>query len=62
MIIGHNPGLHELAVALAVDRDGRTDKTLAAAFPTAAAAVFEMNSHGKLKLDRFVAPTRGEPT
>jgi phosphohistidine phosphatase len=60
MIVGHNPGLHELAVALTATGDGSADRSLAASFPTAAAAVFEKNSHGRLKLDRFVTPSRGE--
>ena len=58
MIVGHNPGLHELALSLAADGRNPAAMTLAEAFPTAAAAVFEKAGNGKLKLDRFFVPRR----
>ena len=58
MIVGHNPGLHELAVALSADGRGADARSLAASFPTAAAAVFERSRDGKLRLDRFFVPRR----
>jgi phosphohistidine phosphatase len=58
MIVGHNPGLHELALALAANGRNPAARTLAEAFPTGAAAVFEMTRNGKLKLDRFFVPRR----
>ncbi|HLK25003.1 MAG TPA: histidine phosphatase family protein [Caulobacteraceae bacterium] len=60
MIVGHNPGLHELAVSLGFNPRTRAGRRLAEAFPTAAAAVFEKNRQGRLKLDRFLTPARGE--
>jgi phosphohistidine phosphatase len=58
MIIGHNPGLHELAVALSNGRSSSAAKMLAGSFPTAAAAVFERNDQGEFTLDRFLTPRR----
>ncbi|HXQ12381.1 MAG TPA: histidine phosphatase family protein [Caulobacteraceae bacterium] len=58
MIVGHNPGLHELALALSSARSSGAAKTLAESFPTAAAAVFERNRQGQLTLDRFLTPRR----
>jgi phosphohistidine phosphatase len=58
MIIGHNPGMHELAVALASRQAGGAAAALPGSFPTAAAAVFERNRRGDLKLDRFLTPRR----
>jgi phosphohistidine phosphatase len=44
LLIGHNPGLHELAVALA-EPDTRSSRTLASAkFPTAARASFQIKT------------------
>ncbi len=59
MIVGHNPGLHELALSLVVNRDSRAARSLAHAFPTAAAAVFERKGGG-FRLDRFFTPVRSE--
>jgi phosphohistidine phosphatase len=58
MIIGHNPGMHEFAGALAVaDPHPSVDRAaLMRSFPTAAAAVFEADSQGRLRLSRFLAP------
>ena len=53
MIVGHNPGLHELSLALAANRRGRA---LGDGFPTAAAAVFEIDSDGGYTLERFLTP------
>ena len=62
-IIAHNPGLHELALALISSgaRDGR--EALASNLPTAAAAIVEFAindwSNARFrsgKLDRFVSP------
>jgi phosphohistidine phosphatase len=58
MVVGHNPGLHELALALAANGRNLATRTLAEIFPTAAAAVFEKARNGKLKLDRFFVPRR----
>ncbi|THD51902.1 MAG: histidine phosphatase family protein [Bradyrhizobium sp.] len=41
MIVGHNPGMHELALALAGSGDGAARKALADNLPTSGLAVFE---------------------
>ena len=55
MIVGHNPGLHELAVACAgaaaLDDSGILDS-----FPTSAAAVFSRTGHGGWSLERMMVP------
>jgi phosphohistidine phosphatase len=65
MLIGHNPGLHELAVALAGTQQGipeESAKRLAAGFPTAALVEFAIaNPWRRLDADggrlvRFLAP------
>ncbi|MGF1474359.1 MAG: histidine phosphatase family protein [Geminicoccaceae bacterium] len=43
MVIGHNPGLQELAVELSALKPGEVADEIAAHFPTAAAAIFELN-------------------
>lgn len=58
LLIGHNPGLHELAVALAGDDDER----LKAEFPTASLAEFTVAAPwgavaaGGGRLVRFLSP------
>jgi phosphohistidine phosphatase len=42
LVIGHNPGLHELAVALAVGSPPRLRALLAGKFPTGALATFRI--------------------
>lgn len=58
MLIGHNPGMHELCVRLAAEGDRKDLSQLAAAFPTCALAQFTLNAwqdkRGALK--RFVTP------
>lgn len=63
MIVGHNPGLHELAVALMATGDIDTREQLQERFPTAALAVldFAFKAWSDLhpqsgRLDRFVSP------
>jgi phosphohistidine phosphatase len=41
MLIGHNPGMHELALALAGSGDGAARKALADNLPTSGLAVFD---------------------
>ena len=56
MLVGHNPGIHEVALALVDGRDrSAAAGLLDARFPTAAAAVLEFD------LDRWteVAPGQG---
>ena len=53
IVIGHNPGLHELAVNLLIDGGAsaaRIDQ-MAARFPTATAAAFAVDSGGRASFD-----------
>ena len=43
MVIGHNPGMHDLALALAQPGSSDTDERLARKFPTGAAAVLDFD-------------------
>ncbi len=56
MIVGHNPGLHELALTLMVSPKSRIEQTLAESFPTAAAAVFRLHDDGRFEFERFLTP------
>lgn len=63
MLIGHNPGLHELAVLLAsTSTAGETNHRLAANFPTAALAEFSVATQWQrldaahTRLVRFLTP------
>ncbi|MCK6453942.1 MAG: histidine phosphatase family protein [Alphaproteobacteria bacterium] len=63
MMVGHNPGLHELAVLLAADGEAGPVKQLSAKFPTAAMAeiTVELDRWRDLdaergRLARFVLP------
>ncbi|MGH6958444.1 MAG: SixA phosphatase family protein [Caulobacteraceae bacterium] len=53
MVIGHNPGLHELAVDLLIDADAPSAEIepVAARFPTATAAVYRIDPVGRASLD-----------
>jgi phosphohistidine phosphatase len=63
LVIGHNPGLHEFATALAAPAPGKPDLTrLTEAFPTAALAEFLIPTawhrlaFGTAALQRFLVP------
>ena len=51
MIVGHNPGLHELALQLLGRGGGELES-----FPTAAAAVFEIKAGEPARLQRMLLP------
>ena len=63
MVIGHNPSLHELAVALTATGDIDAREQLQEKFPTSALAVLDfafkdwsdLHPHSA-RLDRFVSP------
>jgi phosphohistidine phosphatase len=57
MVVGHNPGLHEFALALQ-GRGGPAEarQALAGGFPTAAAAVFAVDEAGRPQLEQFILP------
>ena len=55
MIVGHNPGVHELAIACA-GAAALDDTGLLDSFPTSAAAVFSRTAEGGWSLDRMMVP------
>ena len=56
MIIGHNPGLHELAAVCAGRSHGGAYERLMNAFPTTAAAVFRKDADGGWTLEDMLVP------
>jgi phosphohistidine phosphatase len=67
MVVGHNPGLHDLALRLAqaqsVSSNGHLARQLAEGFPAGALAEFtvaqgwhELGSRGGARLVRFICP------
>lgn len=58
VLVGHNPGLHELALTL-LD-EGAEDRSVidrvASGFPTAAALVFAVDAAGRARYDGFHRP------
>jgi len=56
MVIGHNPGIHELAVELLEDASAaRADvERVAARFPTATAAILDIDPLGRASLDALL--------
>jgi phosphohistidine phosphatase len=56
IIVGHNPGMHELATRLAY-RNAELDQKLRARFPPAAGAVFERkDTKSSWRLQAYVTP------
>jgi phosphohistidine phosphatase SixA len=56
MLVGHNPGMHDLASRLA-HRNNALETKLRNKFPTSAAAVFaRKNEDASWKLQAFVTP------
>ena len=53
LVIGHNPGVHEMAVNLLIDGNASASQIdkVAAGFPTATAAAFEMDVEGRASFD-----------
>ena len=60
MVVGHNPGLQELAVQLLTEGAAPTSLVSRAArqFPTAAAAVFLFDDNGRPAFDGLFFPER----
>jgi len=62
MVVGHNPGLHELAVLLLQSGTGSRARHLKESLPTGALAVFELDGpwaaldRGAARLVEFVTP------
>ena len=62
MVIGHNPGLHELAVNLLIDGGASAAQIdrMAVRFPTATAAAFQVDADGRAAFDGlFLARDHG---
>jgi phosphohistidine phosphatase len=53
MVVGHNPGLHELAIELLVEASASAAdvEAVSARFPTATAAVYAIDAVGRASLD-----------
>ena len=53
MVVGHNPGLHELAVELLIEASAANAEIerVAARFPTATAVVYDIDDAGRAHLD-----------
>lgn len=58
LVIGHNPGLHEFAAALAAGppTPSAEHAALTRSLPTAAATVFDRDQDDRLRLTRFIKP------
>jgi phosphohistidine phosphatase len=56
VVIGHNPGLHELAVEILIEAAAAHAEIekLAARFPTASAAVYDIDEAGRARLDALL--------
>ncbi len=54
MIVAHNPGLHDYALELAAGQEGMSQL---GGFPTAAAAVFDIDASGAPRLKAMLAPS-----
>lgn len=61
MVVGHNPGLQELTVALLIEGGAPIDLVVRAQryFPTGAAAVFLIEPSGRPHFDGLFLPERG---
>lgn len=61
LVIGHNPGLHELVLRLLIEGGASPDLLNAARarFPTSAAAVFLFDGAGRPVYDGLLLPPRG---
>ncbi|MFP5449236.1 MAG: hypothetical protein B7Z13_03160 [Caulobacterales bacterium 32-67-6] len=61
LVIGHNPGLHELVLRLLIEGGASSDllNTARSRFPTSAAAVFLFNGQGRAVYDGLMMPPRG---
>ncbi|TCP35782.1 histidine phosphatase family protein [Sphingomonas sp. BK235] len=68
LLVGHNPGLHELVLALVPDAPGRLRDAVAEKYPTAALAEMTLDvprwrdlAAGSATLTRFVRPRDVDP-
>lgn len=56
ILVGHNPGMHDFAVSLFGDKGPLAGTPLASGFPTAAAAVFQVDPSGASTFERLFLP------
>ena len=58
LLVGHNPGLQELAEALMVEASGPSDtlSRIRSGFPTSAAVAFTFDANGRPTFDGFFQP------
>jgi len=58
LVVGHNPGLQELAESLMVEASGPagTLSRIRAGFPTSAAVAFAFDANGRPAFDGFFQP------
>jgi phosphohistidine phosphatase SixA len=58
LLVGHNPGLQELAEALMVEASGPSDilSRIRSGFPTSAAVAFAFDINGRPTFDGFFQP------
>jgi phosphohistidine phosphatase len=63
MVVGHNPGLHELAAIRSTRGQAADRERLIQGFPTAAAAILAQTAGGDWTLERLLTPRdfRGDP-
>jgi phosphohistidine phosphatase len=63
LVIGHNPGMHELAVSLLADGGAASDdiEKVAGGFPTSTIAVIELADGGATRLEALFNPRRDTP-
>jgi phosphohistidine phosphatase len=59
MVVGHNPGLHDLTLELFAEGDGQGPSRQLRGFPTAAAAVFLFDARGRPAFDGVFTAGRG---
>lgn len=61
LVIGHNPGLHELVLRLLIEGGASSDllNTARSRFPTSAAAVFLFDGQSRPVYDGLMMPPRG---
>jgi phosphohistidine phosphatase len=63
LVIGHNPGLQELAVTYLADGLATAEEVekVSGGFPTATVAVFDMAANGRVALEALFNPRRDTP-
>lgn len=62
MVVGHNPGLHDLAIELLQEASAPRELVdqVARRFPTSVAIAFLIDANGRPAFDGFMLPERGD--